>query len=96
MLPIARAVITYPDGSTYTIPDDGAWAEAPSFGVQAIVYYHVPRPERLDIEYTTVDAGSDVYWWLGEGEEGGHKMGLWMDSGGFYRVMDYDKRTVSP
>lgn len=96
MLPIEKAVITYPDGSTYTIPDDGTWAEAPPFGVQAVVYYHVPRPERLDIDYVTEDAGSDVYWWQGEGEQKSHKMGLWMDSDGFYRVMDYASKMVMP
>jgi hypothetical protein len=95
MLPIQRAVIIYPDGSRYRIPDDGTWAEAPPFGVQAVVYYDTDG--RI-----TKDGGWDdghVYEWLGEDahpDYAGLKMGLWMDRVGYYRVVDLETLTVSP
>lgn len=87
MLPIESARIYYPDGSVYRIPADGTWAEAPAFGVQAVVYYLVSEPDRL--RRTTADDGRDVYVWCGEQSHpdyAGHKMGLWSDHDGFYRV----------
>jgi hypothetical protein len=95
LLPIAKAAIIYPDGSRYQIPDDGTWAEAPSFGVQCVVYYHADG-------LVTKDGGSNdghVYEWLGEDSHpdyAGLKMGLWMDRDGYYRVADLETLTVSP
>lgn len=100
MLPIERADIIYPDGSRYRIPEDGTWAEAPPFGVQAVVYVHVPDPDKL--QRITKDGGSDnghVYEWLGEDSHpdyAGLKMGLWMDRSGYYRVCDLETLTVHP
>lgn len=100
MLPIRKAIITYPDESTYTIPDDGTWAEAPPFGVQCVTYYHVAEPDRL--QRITVDGGEnlgDIYVWLGtetHPDYHNHKMGMWMDREGYYRIYDLARRRVSP
>lgn len=91
MLPVESWRIFYADGSTFD-STMGTWAEAPPFGVQAVVYYHVPP-------YKTVDGGSgngDVYTYLGEGDYEGLKMGLWMDSEGYYRIYDLARRSTAP
>lgn len=90
MLPIKSWRIVYADGSEFT-SEDGSWAEAPPFGVQAVVYYHT--------EGKTLDGGEDngnVYRYLGEGYPEEAKMGLWMDEAGFHRIMDYASKSVSP
>jgi hypothetical protein len=92
MLPILRAAIVYPDGSKYWIPDDGTWAEAPPFGVQAVVYYHEPPLKTVDgggsegIYYYQADefAGTDV------------KLGLFIDGDTYYRIMDLATKSVEP
>lgn len=92
MLPVDRAEVRYPDGSVYQVPADGSWAEAPPFGVQCVVYYHVPDPSGL--QRRTYDGGEDVYVWRGEQSHpdyAGHKMGLWLDHDGFYRVQDMSR-----
>lgn len=97
MLPIERAEIWYPDGSVYHIPDDGTWAEAPPFGVQCVVYYHVSNPDKL--QRITKDGGqenSDIYIWLGEGDLKDYKLGLWMDSEGYYRIYDLASKSSRP
>lgn len=83
MLPVKSWRIYYADGSTFS-STDGTWAEAPAFGVQVIVYYHVPPYKTLQTE------GDDtsIYYYLGEDNLEGHKMGLWMDEEGFYRIVD--------
>ena len=91
MLPVEGWRIVYPDGSTFT-NEDGTWAEAPPFGVQCVVYFHVPDPDGL--QRTTADDGRDVYVWCGEQSHpdyAGHKMGLWSDHDGFYRVQDLSR-----
>ncbi len=88
MLPIKSWQIYYADSSTFSNLD-GTWAEAPPFGVQCVVYYHIPP-------YKTLDAHDGVYVWLGEGDYEGIKMGLWMSSEGYYRVMDLARQSVSP
>lgn len=86
MLAIKSWRIYYADGSTFT-DKDGTWAEAPPFGVQCIVYYHVPP-------YKTMEAianDESIYYYLGDDdgkEYKGIKFGLWMDKKGFYRIMD--------
>lgn len=100
MLAIERAEIRYADKSTYRIPEDGTWAEAPPFGVQCVVYYHVAEPDKLTRK--TVDGGEDlgdIYVWLGEDthpDYRGWKMGLWMDRDGYYRIYDLARRSVAP
>ena len=81
MLPIIGADIFYPDGSVYRIPDNGTWAEAPPFGVQCIVYYHVD-------DMKTLTSGRDVYYWEEDFEGLPQKIGLFMDVKGFYRIIE--------
>ena len=90
MLAIKAWRIFYSDGSTFS-SKDGKWAEAPPFGVECIVYYHVPP-------YKTLDTGGDegVFYYLGEGEKKGIKMGLFMDDKGFYRIMKMAEKSVIP
>ena len=80
MLPIIGADIYYPDGSVYRIPDDGTWAEAPPFGVQCIVWYHV---EGLK----TITSGRDIYYHEEDFEGLPQKVGLFMDVDGYYRIV---------
>jgi hypothetical protein len=96
MLPVLSWVIHYADGSTFS-SDSGFWAEAPPFGVQAVVYYHVPDSDGL--RRVTVDGGhdnGDVYIWEGDGHLEGVKMGLWMDRDGYYRIADLASRRTTP
>lgn len=86
MLPIRSWRIYYADGSTFS-SEDGTWAEAPPFGVQCVVYYHAPPRKTLHREAND----PSVYYYLGEDELEGHKLGLWMDSEGYYRILDTAK-----
>jgi len=90
LLPVKSARIFYADGSSYETPRDGTWAEAPPFGVMAVVYYHVP-------EGTTLQMDNDVYYWLGR-EAGGEpwKMGLFVDDDSYWRVHDLVTKAVTP
>ena len=90
MLSIKAWKIYYADQSTFD-PTQGAWADAPPFGVECIVYYHVPP-------YKTVDIGDekDLFYWRGKGEKKGFKMGLWMGGEGYYRIMKLAQRSVIP
>ncbi len=94
MLPIKSWAIYYADGSTFT-SEDGTWAEAPPFGVQAVIYYHVPP-------YKTIDGGynsGDIYTFQGEDahpEYEGIKMGLWVDRDTHYRIQDLAFQSTSP
>lgn len=83
MLPVKAWKIIYADGSTFSSAD-GTWAEAPPFGVQTVVYYHVPDGVTLHVE----PHDESVYYWMGESELDGVKVGLWMDSEGYYRIID--------
>jgi hypothetical protein len=91
MLAVKAWRILYADGSTYT-SEDGTWAEAPPFGVQAVVYYHEPPLKTVDgggsegVYYYQADefAGSDV------------KLGLFVDGDSYYRIMDLARRSVEP
>jgi hypothetical protein len=89
VLPVKAWRIYYADGSTFT-SDDGTWAEAPPFGVQAVVYYHEPPYKDID--------GPDhgVFHYRGEGFPDDVKLGLWMDSEGYYRIADLAHRSVMP
>jgi hypothetical protein len=94
MLPIKSWRIYYADGSSFS-SEDGTWAEAPPFGVQAVVYYHLPP-------HKTIDGGQnngDIYTWLGEDSHPdyqGIKMGLWMDREGAYRVQKLAFESTTP
>ena len=92
MLPIKSWRIYYADGSTFD-STMGTWADAPPFGVQCVVYYHV-EPHK-----TIQTAGSDYsfYEYLGETEEKQDvKMGLWMDDEGFYRLLNLAEKSSKP
>ena len=49
MLKVDRWVVYYGDGSTFT-SEQGTWAEAPPFGVFAIVYYDVRGYKLVQME----------------------------------------------
>lgn len=91
MLAIKSWRIYYADGSTFS-SNDGSWAEAPPFGVQCVVYYHVGNFKTLDVK--AVD--DSVYQYLGEADYEEVKMGLWMDTEGFYRIIDLAERSSNP
>lgn len=82
MLPIKSWKIFYADGSVFD-SSMGSWAEAPAFGVECVVYYHT---DGKTIHKEPHD--NSRYFYLGEGELTGYKLGLWMDSDGYYRILD--------
>lgn len=89
MLHIKSWRIYYADGSTFS-SKDGTWAQAPPFGVQCVVYYHSPPRKTLDVN------SEGVYIYQAEGYPEDVKLGLWMDGGGYYRIMDLARRSVEP
>ena len=93
MLPIRAWRVVYADGSSFT-SEHGTWAEAPPFGVQAVVYYHAPAG------VTVQEVGNEVsiYEYLGtpEGSDEPVKMGLWVDGESYWRVHDLVRREVTP
>lgn len=91
MLPVKAWRIVYADGSEFT-SKDGAWAEAPPFGVVCVAYYTIPSGVTLHVRADD----ESVYEYLGGGEYEGVKMGLWMDPEGFYRLVDYARRSSEP
>jgi hypothetical protein len=93
MLPIRSWRIYYADGSTFS-SDDGTWAEAPPFGVQCIVYYHVPE----GVTFQEVGDDVSIYEFVGlpEGTDEHAKMGLWTDGESYWRVHDAVRRSVTP
>lgn len=103
MLPIDSWIVFYADGSTFT-SEDGSWADAPAFGVHAVVYYNtrgsgVDRQGRDVSLYhwkgpTPVDVA--VYEGLPVGSEQPVKMGLWTDGESYWRVHDMVKKAVTP
>lgn len=92
MLPVDRWTVFYADGSTFT-SEQGTWAEAPPFGVTAVVYY------RTDGCTLFQEEGHDdsVYWYQGEPVGSDPvKMGLWCDNDQYFRVHDLARRAVTP
>lgn len=90
MLPIKAWRFIYADGSVFD-STMGRMSDAPPFGVQAVVHYHVAPYKTL--------AGPDasgVYTYHGAGEKEGCTMGLWQDDEGYYRILDMATRSVSP
>jgi hypothetical protein len=91
MLPVKAWRIFYADGSTFD-SSQGAWADAPPFGLACVVWYHEPP-------FKTVDTGgtSGVVTFQSEEFAGSDvKLGLWVDGESYYRVMDLAHRSVSP
>jgi hypothetical protein len=90
MLPIKSWRIFYADGSTFT-SNDGTLAEAPPFGVMCRVDYHVDGKKTLS--HPNEDG---ILYYEGEDDLKGYKMGMWMDSEGYYRVMDLARKSFEP
>lgn len=91
MLPIKAWRIYYADGSTFD-STQGQWADAPPFGVQCVVYYHVAGNVTLHVEAND----ESVYEYRGGGACEGVKMGLWMDDEGYYRIIHLAQRSSPP
>ena len=93
MLPIKSWRIIYADGSVFS-SYDGTWAEAPPFGVQAVVYYHAPSG------VTVQEVGADVSIYehiaLPEGTDKSAKMGLWTDGESYWRIHNAVKLETTP
>lgn len=101
MLAVDQWVIHYADGSTFS-SDDGSWAEAPVFGVFAVVYYHPggyrtvqkEQHDRSIYRYLPhVDGAVEV-----EGDAvGAHvKFGLWVDNDRYFKLFDAVHGEVTP
>jgi hypothetical protein len=91
MLPVKAWRIFYADGSEFT-SENGTWADAPPFGVQAVVYYHVPP-------YKTLDTGGTegVFYYQSDEFAGtATKLGLWIDGDEHYRIMDLARNATMP
>jgi hypothetical protein len=91
MLPIKSWRIHYADGSTFD-NTQGTMADAPRFGVACVTYYHIPEkyttnlvpsPEGI-IELEVIDHEKTI------------KFGLWMDTKGFYRIIDEAGQSSPP
>lgn len=91
MLPIKAWRIYYADGSTFD-SKQGSWADAPPFGVQCIVWYHVDPFKTVQMEAND----ESIYVWQGEGDDANIKIGLWMDEEGFYRIMNLARQSSEP
>lgn len=91
MLPIKAWRIYYADGSTFD-STMGKWADAPPFGVQCVVWYHVDEFKTLE----SCATDDSIFIYRGEGEDEGLKMGMWMDSEGYYRIHDLARKSTSP
>jgi hypothetical protein len=93
MLPIKSWRVYYADGSTFD-STMGSWAEAPPFGVQAVVYYHAP--EGVTVQEVGDDVSIYEYIGLPEGSDEHAKMGLWTDGESYWRVHDRVRRETTP
>lgn len=83
---VERWAITYADGSRFT-SDDGTWAEAPAFGVFAVVYYDVSGKRLVQME----QCDDSRYRAIFEGiEAAGNpvKYGLWVDNDTYHALFD--------
>lgn len=97
MLPVDRWAITYGDGSTFT-SEQGSWAEAPPFGVFAVVYYdtagvrHVQMEQYDHSEYRwpeSLPAPEGAVEVHGVEAAGGPvKFGLWVANGEYFTLFD--------
>jgi hypothetical protein len=93
MIAVERWEIHYGDGSRFT-SDDGTWAEAPPFGVQAIVYYNVDGTKLIHAEQH-----DDSVYEIREGVEAGGqpvKFGMWTDNESYWMMFDATRGMVKP
>jgi hypothetical protein len=90
MLKVDSWRIFYADGSTFSSAD-GSWSDAPPFGVQCVAYYNTHG-----VTLHTEANDESVYVYQGENELEGIKMGLWMDSKGYYRILDIARGSSMP
>jgi len=103
VLPIERWTVYYEDGSTFS-SDQGSWAEAPSFGVHAVVWYNTAGvtldSQGLDdaIHYWIGPKPNDISSFFGipQGSSEPVKMGLWTDGESYWRVHDLVRKEVTP
>lgn len=101
MLAVDRWEIHYADGSTFT-SEDGSWAEAPAFGVFAVVYYHPDGYRTIQKE----QYDQSIYRWLPdvdgavevEGDAvGAHvKFGLWVHNDQYLMLFDRVHGMIAP
>ncbi len=85
MAPVDRWEIIYADGSRFTSAD-GTWAEAPAFGLFAVVYYRVDGTRLVQKEQH-----DDSRYVMVEGEEASGqtvKFGLWVDNDQYFKLFD--------
>lgn len=97
MVPVDHWAIIYADGSRFT-SSQGTWAEAPAFGVFAVVYYRIDGTRLIQMEQ--VDDSRYEWsefvpkpdgWATIEGEEAAGsivKFGLWVSNDEYYKLFD--------
>ena len=95
MLPaVDRWEIIYADGSRFT-SSDGSWAEAPGFGIFAVVYYRVDGTRLVDMQqhdesrYVMVEGCTHA-------SGGPVKFGLWVDNEQYFKLFDSVHGEVVP
>ncbi len=108
MLPVDRWIVYYGDGSTFSSAD-GSWAEAPPFGVFAIVYYRV-GPKGVSRLVQMEQHDRSVFRWpdslpppdgaveiLGPEATGVPcKYGLWIANGEYFALFDRVHGEIMP
>ena len=101
MMPVERWEVIYGDGSKFT-SDDGTWAEAPAFGVFAVVYY-TPRGKIVQKEQydnsiyrylPDVEGAVEVHGTEAAG--GDVKYGLWVANDQYFALFDAIHGEVTP
>ena len=104
MLPVERWEIVYGDGSRFT-SDDGTWADAPPFGVFAVVYYHVggrrtvQKEQHDDSVYRylpDVDGAVELEAEPVGGRGATVKFGLWVANDQYLKLFDAVHGEVRP
>lgn len=91
--PVNRWVIFYADESTFT-SDDGTWAEAPGFGLFAVVYYRVDGTRHTQMEQH--NNSQFVRFECEEAAGQAVKFGLWVDNDQYYKLFDLVHGEVIP
>ena len=105
MIPVKCWTIFYGDGSTFS-STDGTWAEAPAFGVFAVVYYRVDGTRHIQME----QRDNSRYVWpdslpkptgaieVEADEVTGQtvKYGLWVDNDTYFALFDAVHGEVTP
>jgi len=105
MIPVDRWEVVYGDGSRFT-SSDGTWAEAPPFGVFAVVYHRVDGTRLVQMEQdhrSRYEWSEHVPYPDGavevEGVEAGGKVvkwGLWVSNDAYFTLTDAIRGEVTP